>query len=271
MRMTRLAFLPLLAAACLAGPAALGPAALRAEEPEKAASKEGAGRWTLHLEHGPLNTVRWTDGSGKTVAYHYMTLKATNKTAFARDWRPEVRAVVDTKPNAPSYALPYPEALDAIRKQERNPTLPMLSETGTKIEPGETKSAVAIFGRLDPAYDRVHVELRGFVNPVAVYKVEKYSNNRVIYVDAAYYDRNQLVRESLRKEAKETADGRLPSPEVEYQAVMEDRVFDIEYMRQGDEYQAEDSTIRFVKEGWRVEGDPKFLRTIHPAPKAETK
>jgi len=75
--------------------------------------------------------------------------------------------------------------------------------------------------------------------------------------------------ESLRKEAKETADGRLPSPEVEYQEVMEDRVFDIEYMRQGDEYQAEDSTIRFVKEGWRVEGDPKYLRTIHPAPKAE--
>src|SRR5262245_42535553 len=83
MRMTRLAFLPLLAAACLAG-----PAAVRAEEPEKGASKEGgskegAGRWTLHLEHGPLNTARWTDGSGKTVAYHYMTLKATNKTAFA--------------------------------------------------------------------------------------------------------------------------------------------------------------------------------------------
>ena len=269
MRMTRLAFLPraffpLIAAAFLAG-----PAATRAEEPEKAASKAGAGRWTLHLEHGPLNTVRWTDGSGKTIAYHYMTLKATNKTAFARDWRPKVRAVLDTKPTAPSYAQPHPEALDAIRKQEKNPALPMLSETGTKIEAGETKSAVAIFGRLDPAYDRVHVELRGFVNPVAVYKVEKYTNNRIIYVDAAYYDRNQLVLESLRKEAKETADGRLPSPEVEYQEVMEDRVFDIEYKRQGDEYQAEDSTIRFVKEGWRVEGDPKYLRTIHPAPKAE--
>jgi hypothetical protein len=240
------------------------------EEPDKAATS-GAGRWTLDLQHGPLNTVHWIDGSGKSVAYHYMTLKATNKTAFARDWRPKVRAVVDTKPTAPYYALPYAEALDAVRKQERSPTLVMLHETGTKIEPGETKTAVAIFGRLDPAYDRVHVELRGMVNPVAVYKVEKYSGERKIYVDAAYYDRNQLVLESLRKEAKEATDGRLPSPEIEYQEVMEDRVFDIEYARRGDEYQAEDSMIRFVREGWRVEGEPKFLRTIHPAPKLDSK
>jgi hypothetical protein len=264
MRTIRLAVLPLL----LALPGVLAsPGTARAEEPEKAAT--GSGRWMLDLKHGPLNTVQWVDGSGKTVAYHYMTVTAANKTAFARDWRPKIRAVVDTKPAAPSYALPYAEALDAIRKQERKPALVMLHETGTKIEPGETKSFVAVFGRLDPAYDRVHVELRGMVNPVAVYKVEKYSGDRKIYVDAAYYDRNQTVLESLRKEAKESADGRLPSPEIEYQEVMEDRVFDIEYSRQGDEYQAEDSMIRFVREGWRVEGEPKYLRTIHPAPKTD--
>lgn len=248
MKKTVFALLPLVVA--LAGPA-------RSEEPAKT-----AGRWTLDLQHGRLNTVDWTDGAGRTTAFHYMTLKVTNKSAFARNWNPKVRCVVDTKPTAPYYALPYPQAVDAIRKQERDPALVMLHETGTKIEPNETKSCVAIFGRLDAMYDRVHVELRGLVNPVAVYKVEKYPNNRTIYVDSAYYDRNQAVLESLRKEAKEANSDKLPTPDVEYQEVMEDRVFDIEYARRGDEYQAEDSLIRFVKEGWRVEGDPKFLRQI---------
>ena len=249
-----LALLPLLLA--FAAPAG-------SEEPAKAPDAvKTAGRWTLDLTHGRLNTVDWVDANGKTTAFHYMTLKATNKTAFARNWNPKVRCVVDTKPTAPYYALPYPQALEAIRRQERAPELVMLHETGTKIEPNETKSCVAIFGRLDPMYDRVHVELRGFVNPVAVYKVEKYPNDRIIYVDSAYYDHNQAVLESLRKEAKEANSDKLPTPEIEYREVMEDRVFDIEYSRRGDEFNAEDSLIRFVKEGWRVEGEPKFLRQI---------
>lgn len=249
MRMTSLAVLPLLLA--FAG-------AARSDETAK-----GAGRWVLSLEHSRLNTVDITDATGKTTAWHYMVIRATNKTAFARDWRPKVRAVTDTKPTSPYYALPLAVALDPVRKQERDPKLVLLSDTGTKIEPGETKSCVAVFGRLDPAYDRVHVELRGFVNTVAVYKVEKYTGDRTIIVDTAYYERNQKVLESLRKEAQEAGSDKLPSPEVEYQEMMEDRVFDIEYSRRGDEYQAEDSMIRFVREGWRVEGDPKFLRTIH--------
>jgi hypothetical protein len=255
MRMTSLAVLPLLLV--FAG------AARSEDAPSGDAAKSGAGRWVLDLQHGRLNTVDVVDAAGRSTAYHYMTLKVTNKTAFARAWRPKVRAVTDTKPNAPYYALPLPQALDSIRKQERDAALVLLSDTGTKIDPGETKSCVAVFGRLDPAYDRVRVELRGLVNPVAVYKVEKYPGDRTVIVDSAYYDRNQKILESLRKEAREANSDRLPSPEVEYQEMMEDRVFDIEYARRGDEYQAEDSMIRFVREGWRVEGEPKVLRTVH--------
>jgi hypothetical protein len=257
MRMTSLAVLPLLLV--FAG-------AARSEDAPKADAAKadsGAGRWVLELQHGRLNTVMITDAAGRTTAYHYVTVKATNKTAFARDWRPKIRAVTDTKPTAPYYALPLANALDSIRKQERDTKLVLLSDTGTKIEPGETKSFVAVFGRLDPAYDRVHVELRGFVNPVAVYKVEKYPGDRTVIVDSAYYERNQKVLDQLRKEARESNTDRLPSPDVEYQEMMEDRVFDIEYSRRGDEYQAEDSMIRFVREGWRVEGEPKLLRVVH--------
>jgi hypothetical protein len=252
MRMTSLAVLPLVLVFAQAA---------RSEDAPKAA--DGAGRWVLNLEHGRLNTVAIVDAAGRTTAYHYMTLKVTNKTAFARDWRPKVRAVTDTKPKEPYYAMPLAHALDPIRTQERNPKLVLLNDTGTKIEPGETKLCVAVFGKLDPAYDRVRVELRGLVNPVAVYKVEKYPGDRTVIVDSVYYERNQKVLDSLRKEAREGGNDRLPPAEVEYQEMMEDRVFDVEYTRRGDEYQAEDSMIRFVREGWRVEGEPKFLRTVH--------
>lgn len=225
-------------------------------------TKASPGRWVLDLKHGPLNTVAVTTATGTTTAYHYMTLKVTNNTAFARDWRPMVRAIVDTKPDQPYYALPLTEALDAVRRQERNATLPMLNETMGKIEPGQTIESVAIFGRLCPMYDRVHVQVHGLVSSVAVFKVEKYPGDRVIVVDAAYYDRNQKVLAELRKEAKEAGSDKLPAPETEVQELLERRYFDIEYSRRGDEYGAEDSPIRFEREGWMLDGDPKYLRTI---------
>lgn len=230
-----------------------------------AATAEGeakVGRWVLDFKHGPLNTVAWTDAAGTTTAYHYMTMSVTNNTAFAREWRPMVRAIVDTKPDAPYYALPLAEALDAIRRQEKNSKLVMLHETKGRLEPGETKSCVAIFGRLCPMYDRVHVQVHGLVDSVAVFKIEKYSGDRVVVVDAAYYDRNKKVLDALRQEAKESGSERLPSPEVEVHEMLERRYWDMEYTRRGDEFQAEDSVIRFEREGWKLDGDPKTLRII---------
>jgi hypothetical protein len=230
-----------------------------------AAEAEGetkAGRWVLDFKHGPLNTVAWTDAAGKSTAYHYMTMKITNSTAFAREWRPMVRAIVDTKPDQPYYALPLTESLDAIRKQEKNAKLVMLNETIGRIEPGETKACVAIFGALCPMYDRVHVQVHGLVDSVAVFKVEKYGGDRMVVVDSAYYDRNQKILAALRQEAKESGSERLPSPEVEVHEMLERRYWDMEYVRRGDEFHAEDSMIHFVREGWKLDGDPKTLRVI---------
>lgn len=249
MRKTALVLLPLLALlGALAGP-------VRSEEPKK-------GRWVLDLEHGNLRVVNWADASGATRPYHYITLKVTNNTAYAREWRPVVRAIVNTKPTAPTYAMPLVEALEAIRRQERDAKLVPVSETAGLIQPGETKSCVAIFGRLDPMYHRINIQIGGLVNPVVVYQVEKYPGDRLMIADPAYYDRNQKVLEALRKEAKEANSDRLPAPEVEYQEFLENRQWDIEYSRRGDEFRAEDSMIRFESKGWKVLGDPQYLRTI---------
>lgn len=224
--------------------------------------KTSAGRWVLDLKHGPLDTVEVPGARSTVTAYHYMTLKVTNNTAFTREWRPMVRAIVDTKPDAPYYALPLTESLDAIRRQERNQSLPMLSETMGKIDPGQTIECVAIFGRLDPMYDRVNVQVHGLSSSVAVFKVEKYPGERVIVVDAAYHDRNQKVLEALRKEAREAGSDKLPAAETEVQEILERRFWDIAYTRRGDEHQAEDSPIVFVNEGWKLDGEPKVLRVI---------
>lgn len=237
---------------------------------EEAVEKSGAGRWILDLKHGPLNTVSWTDAAGVSTAYHYMTLKVTNNTAFAREWRPMVRAIVDSKPDAPYYALPLVQALDAVRKQEKDAKLLMLNETMGKLEPGQTISCVAIFGCLCSMYDRAHVQIHGLVSSVAVFKVEKYPaaknpGDRNIIVDAAYYERNQAILAALRQEAREANSDSLPTPETEVQELLERRYWDIEYSRRGDEYQAEDSMIHFEREGWKLDGEPKLLRVIVPA------
>lgn len=227
-----------------------------------ARSEEKKGRWMLDLQHGDLRVAAWPDAAGRTTPYHYITLKVTNNTAYAREWRPVVRAIVNTKPGSPTYAMPLVEALDTIRRQERDPKLVPVNETAGLIQPGETKSCVAIFGRLDPMYHRVNVQIGGLVNPVVVYKVEKYPGDRVMIGDSAYYDRNQKVLEALRKEAKEASADRLPSAEVEYQEFLEDRQWDIEYTRVGDEFRAEDSMIRFQSKGWKIIGNPTLLRVI---------
>jgi hypothetical protein len=130
------------------------------------------------------------------------------------------------------------------------------------IDPGQTIACVAIFGRLCPMYDRVNVQVHGLASSVAVFKVEKYPGDRVVIVDAAYYDRNQQVLAELRKEAKEAGSDKLPTPEQLVQEILERRYWNIEYSRRGDEYNAEDSPIRFESEGWRLDGEPKVLRTI---------
>ncbi len=253
-----LALLP--CAALALGTPVVGSASAEGETPAS------AGRWMLGLEHGPLRVVSWSDGAGRSTAYHYMTLTVTNKTAYPREWRPNVRAVTQATAHDPTltaHAMPLVEALDAIRRQERAPGLVTVNETAGTIQPGKAIQCVAIFGRLDPAFHKVNVQIRGLASSVAVYKVEKFPGDRTIIVDAAYYDRNQKLMESLRREIREAGpDARMPAPDVEFQEFLEDRYWDVEYSRAGDEYRAEDSALRFTAEGWKIAAEPRMLRVI---------
>lgn len=226
-------------------------------------------RWILEMDHGPLRTTVVRDAAGAQTAYHYMTIKVKNGTPFARHWHPVVKAITDTKK---SYlAGGYAQALSAIRLAERNPNLLSINATAGKLAAGKTIETVAIFGPLDPLYDRINVQIYGLVDPIAIYKIEQYGDQsgednvvlgaQSVIVDSAYWDRNQKILSALKKAATESGSD-MPQPKVEYQEVAEQRYWSMDYERLGDEFNAEDDIIRFKAQGWKVKGDPKGLRVI---------
>jgi hypothetical protein len=230
-------------------------------------------RWFLDLQHGPLRTAVVRSPSGRSTAYHYMTMKVTNGTSFARQWHPLVKAVTDT--GKTYLAGGFTQALDAVRRAERSKGLVPIGTTAGKLDPGQTVETVAIFGPLDALYDHINIQVYGLVDPTAVYKVEQYGDRSPdnakhpdvvigpdsIIVDSAYWDRNQAIRKRL-KEAAAAAGGEIPAPHVEYQEVSESRYWSMDYQRLGDEFYAEDDIIRFLRQGWKVDGEPTGLRVI---------
>ncbi len=241
-----------------------------------AAEKESRKRWRFEHKAGPLRTVI-VRGSGKATAYHYMTIEVTNKTKFARHWHPLVKAVTDTKKTY--LAGGNSGALSAIRKAEKNSALKAIGTTAGKLKPGQTIKTVAIFGVLDPLYDRINVQIFGLVDPIATYKIEQYGDKsgdgnvvlgaNSVVVDSAYWDHNQAILKRLKKAAKD-AGGDLPRPAVEYQEVREARYWSMDFERLGDEIRSEDDIIRAKGSGWLVKGtvgggkpgDSKGLRVI---------
>jgi hypothetical protein len=243
----------------LAGIACLAATAVAAEGGAKP-------RWELKLTHGPLKSVTVTEASGAQASYHYLTMKVENGTAHPRPWRPHVVGTTDT-PRPAYVAGGFPLALERIRRAERDESLQALdaSQFGDdkkerKVGVGETLNLVAIFGPLDPLYDRFTVEIQGLVNPVVTLKVLKYGDRQVV-LDDAYADRNRKVMDELKKEAA-AGNAALPTPTEEYHEVVERRAFAIEYARAGDEYHATENPIEFVREGWKLLGEPKFIRSI---------
>jgi hypothetical protein len=254
-------------AALLAALVAFGGPRAEAED----AAAKGRTRWILDMTHGPLRTVEVKDASGGATSYHYMTITVTNSTGLARKWNPLVKAVTDT--DKTYLAAGDAAALERIRKQERKSALVPINSTAGHIQSGQTLETVAIMGPLDALYDKVHVEIYGLVDPIAIYKVEQYGDKspkgargedvvigpRSVIVDSAYYERNQAILKELRKEA---GNEMLPRPAVEYTEVAEIRYWDAVYERLGDEFHCEDDVITFLREGWRVKGLPKGLRVI---------
>ena len=241
--------------------------------PAAADEKPTRQRWWLDLEHGPLRTVTVRDAKGRSSCHHYIALKVTNKTPFARQWHPLVRAITDTKKTY--RAGGHTQVLDAIRRAEKNRNLVPIGTTAGKIAAGATLDTVAILGPVDPLYDRINVQVFGLVDPVATYKVEQYGDKSPdkakhpdvvlgadsVIVDSVYWDRNQAILTRL-KQAAAAAGGEVPAPHVEYQEVAESRYWNMTYERLGDEFRAEDDVIRFVGERWQVQGDPTGLRVI---------
>ena len=228
-------------------------------------SEEGDGpkrqRWIIDMTHGPLKTVGVRDGKGATQYVHYMTVKVSNKTGHPRVWVPEMVAKTDT--GKTYYSGGNGWALETIRRAERNNNLELLELTSDgkhRLGNGVSKEAVAIFGAVDPLYDRIVIEFSGLVDPVAIFRFDKYGEDEIIR-DAVYFDRNQKILKKLKRAAAE-AGGELSPPSIEYREVREDRYFEMVYQRLGDEFNAQDDKIEFVSEGWKARGDLKVLRVF---------
>ena len=243
--------------------------------PAAAAEKESRKRWMLDFSHGPLRTVTVRNPDGTSETHHYMTVKVKNNTKHARQWHPLVKAITDT--GKTYLAGGNSNALAAIRRAEKNKNLVTIGSTAGRMAAGATADTVAIFGAVDPLYDKVTVKIFGLVDPTATYKVEQYGDKSdgdsvvlgkdSVVVDSAYWDHNQSILKRLKKAAKESG-GEIAKPVVEYQEVSENRYWNMEYQRLGDEFRAEDDIITFHGEGWKVAGDvgaeggPKGLRVI---------
>ncbi len=243
-----------------------------------AGAESKAGRWMLDMEHGPLRTVVLERAGSRPAAYHYMTIKVTNDTGFARPWHPMVKAITDTKDpktNADRVYIAggFPEAMKAIRSAEGNSKLVALGTTAGKIANGTTIEGVAVFGPLDALYDHIRVEIHGLVEGTTTYKVSNYGEDKEpgaddywserVIVDSAYWDHNQAVLKRLRKAAQDAGSDDLPQPKTAYHVVSERRFFEMRYERLGDEFRAEDDLITFKEEGWKVDGTPRQLRIVN--------
>ncbi len=229
-----------------------------AAKPAAPISKEGM-RWTLTFEHGPLRFVHCKGVTGAPACYEYMRLKVTNPTDLPRPWNPFAEAITDT--NKTYVAVGKSSALLSIRAAEKDDTIQALEGSGGKIEPGETKNLVAVFGELDPNWDKLEVRVHGLVNPITTYKFEIYGEGNEVIVDAAYRARNQKILQRIEASAKE-AGGSVPNPEVVYREVREQRVRSIAFQRIGDEFGREADAVTQIAEDWKVIGEPNKLRDV---------
>lgn len=259
------AFVLLTAALPVAGTVrAEDPAPAAATDSDAAAKANADKRWMLKFSRGALQRILVDDGSGTETTYMYMLFSVTNDTAYARPWYPLVTATLDTRKERPYYAGGFPIALERIRRKVDDASLQAVETTWSKglegrIQVGETKKLVAIFGPVDPGWATFHVEFHGLLNPQTTIKVHKYDDTHVTYRDPVYAERNAAVLADLKKAA---GGADVPEPPAEYHVVFERRVWAVDFARKGDEFRPDDDPITFVGERWTVLGTPKYVRTV---------
>ena len=112
--------------------------------------------WTLDFKHTGLHYV---SVDGAVVAY--TTYEVTNNTGAERKFFPIFRVETDTKQI--TYAMASPTALAAVRIKH-GVQLMDINQIGGSIKVGETKRGVAIFHRLDPVADHVHLYISGLTD-----------------------------------------------------------------------------------------------------------
>jgi hypothetical protein len=115
-------------------------------------------RWTLKFTHGPLRIVRVSEGTGRSVSYHYMTVAVTNPTSLPRPWNPLAEAITDTKQTR--LAVGNGHAIDEIRAAEHDNELVPIEATAGKIQPGETKKTAQEAGGTMPTPTVEYREIR---------------------------------------------------------------------------------------------------------------
>jgi hypothetical protein len=112
--------------------------------------------WTLDFKHTGLHYV---SVDGTVVAY--TTYEVTNNTGAERKFFPIFRVETDTRQI--TYAMASPQALEAIRLKQGVQLLDINQMCGS-IKVGETKRGVAIFHKLDPVADHVHLYISGLTD-----------------------------------------------------------------------------------------------------------
>jgi len=112
--------------------------------------------WTLDFKHTGLHYV-----SVNGIVVAYTTYEVTNNTGAERKFFPIFCVETDTRKT--TYAMASPQALEAIRIKHGVQLLD-INQVGGPIKPGETKKGVAIFYKLDPEADHVHLYISGLTN-----------------------------------------------------------------------------------------------------------
>jgi hypothetical protein len=122
--------------------------------------------WQLDLEIEKLGSLTVSPRPGHAETVWYVLYTVTNETGEERPFRPHFRIETDTEKTYFETVSPEAARTLEIRLGREVKTSAQMEPT---IADGETREAVAFFGTLDPAFDRVQVAVTGIRD--VVYRV----------------------------------------------------------------------------------------------------
>lgn len=115
-------------------------------------------RWNLKFEQGDLKRISIKTGI-KWDAYWYLTYKVTNNTEQSIPMVLGIKAFSDATKTV-YYEGYYKRVEEAIEKKTGKGYL-NIKDMRTTIEPGESKEAIAIFGKINESTDTLKIQICG--------------------------------------------------------------------------------------------------------------